>query len=46
MCARNYHSYIHSILALGIVRKPTVLGLCLQTTPAHDIGPGVPVADV
>ena len=31
----NSHSYTHLILALGIVREPTVRGLLLQTIPAH-----------
>ena len=31
MCASNSHSYTHLILALGIVREPTVWGLLLQT---------------
>ena len=35
MCARNNHSYTHLILALGIVRKPTVWRLLLHNTPAH-----------
>ena len=26
MCARNFHSYTHLVLALGIVREPTVRG--------------------
>ena len=26
VCARNYHSYTHIIIALGIVREPTVWG--------------------
>ena len=32
VCACNYHSYIHLILALGIVKEPTVW---LQNTPAR-----------
>ena len=35
MCASNSHSYTHLILALGIVRKPTVWGLLLQNILAY-----------
>ena len=39
MCTRNYHSFTHLLLALGIVREPTVWEF--MTTKyycAHDIG--------
>ena len=32
--ARTYHNYTHLILALGIVREPTVWALLLQNAPA------------
>ena len=39
MYASHSHSYTHLILALGIVRKPTVWGLLLQIYPGiHDTG--------
>ena len=39
MCASNSHSYTHLILALGIVRKPTVWGFITSKYPGtHDIG--------
>ena len=39
MCASNSHSYTHLILALGIVRKPTVWGIITSKYPGtHDIG--------
>ena len=41
MCASNYHSYTHFILALGIVREPTVWVLNFITSKhpgIHDIG--------
>ena len=39
MCARNYHSYTHLILALSIVRKPTVWGfISSKIICMHDIG--------
>ena len=39
MYASNSHSYAHSILALGIVREPTVWGFITSQYPGiHDIG--------
>ena len=39
MCASNSHSYTHLILALGIVRKPTVWVFITSKYPGtHDIG--------
>ena len=39
MCASNSHSYTHLILALGIVREPTVWGFITSEYPGtHDIG--------
>ena len=39
MCASNSHSYTHLILALGIVREPTVWVLITSKYPGiHDIG--------
>ena len=39
MYASNSHSYTHLILALGIVRKPTVWGFITSEYPGtHDIG--------
>ena len=39
MYARNYHSYTHLILALGIVRKPMVWGFITSEYPGiHDVG--------
>ena len=39
MYARNSHSYTHLILALGIVREPTVWGFIIPKYPGiHDIG--------
>ena len=39
MRTRNYHSYTHLILALGIVREPTVWGFITSKYPGvHDIG--------
>ena len=39
MCASNYHSYTHLILALGIVREPTVWVCITSKYPGtHDIG--------
>ena len=39
MCASNSHSYTHLILALGIVRKPTVWVFITSEYPGtHDIG--------
>ena len=39
MCARNSHSYTHLILALGIVREPTVWVFITPKYPGtHDIG--------
>ena len=40
MYASNYHSYTHLILALGIVRRPTVWGFITSQYPIciHDIG--------
>ena len=39
MCARNSHSYTHLILALGIVREPTVWVFITSKYPGtHDIG--------
>ena len=39
MCASNSHSYTHLILALGIVRKPTVWVFITSQYPGiHDIG--------
>ena len=39
MCASNSHSYTHLILALSIVRKPTVWGFITSNYPGiHDIG--------
>ena len=39
MYASNSHSYTHLILALGIVREPTVWGfITLQYPGTHDIG--------
>ena len=39
MYASNSHSYTHLILALGIVRKPTVWGFITSKYPGiHDIG--------
>ena len=39
MYASNSHSYTHLILALGIVRKPTVwLFITSKYTGTHDIG--------
>ena len=35
MYASNSHSYTHLILALGIVREPTVWGLLLQNILAY-----------
>ena len=35
MCASNSHSYTHLILALGIVRKPTVWVFITSNTLAH-----------
>ena len=39
VCARNYHRYTHLILALSIVREPTVWG-CMTSkySCTHDIG--------
>ena len=38
-CARNYHSYTHLILALGIVRAPTVWGfMTSKYSCTHNIG--------
>ena len=39
MCASNSHSYTHLILALGIVREPTIWGFITSQYPGiHDIG--------
>ena len=39
MYASNYHSYTHLILALGIVREPTVWVFITSKYPdIHDIG--------
>ena len=39
MYASNSHSYTHVILALGIVREPTVWGFITSKYPGiHDIG--------
>ena len=39
MCASNSHSYTHLILALGIVRKPTVwVFITSKYLGTHDIG--------
>ena len=39
MCASNSHSYTHLILALGIVREPTVWVFITSKYPGtHDIG--------
>ena len=39
MYASNYHTYTHLILALGIVRKPTIWGFITLHYPGiHDIG--------
>ena len=39
MCASNSHSYTHLILALGIVREPTVGVFITSKYPGtHDIG--------
>ena len=39
MYASNSHSYTHLILALGIVRTPTVWGFITSEYPGtHDIG--------
>ena len=39
MYASNSHSYTHLILALGIVREPTVCGFITSKYPGiHDIG--------
>ena len=39
MCASNSHSYTHLILAVGIVRKPTVWVFITSKYPGtHDIG--------
>ena len=39
MYAINSHSYTHLILALGIVREPTVWGFIISKYPGiHDIG--------
>ena len=38
MYATNSHSYTHLILALGIVREPTVWGVITQYPGIHDIG--------
>ena len=39
MYASNSHSYTHLILALGIVREPTVWGFITSEYPGtHDIG--------
>ena len=39
MYASNYHSYTHLILALGIVREPTVWVFITSQYPGiHDIG--------
>ena len=39
MCARNFHSYTHLILTLGIVREPTVWGfITSEYLGIHDIG--------
>ena len=39
MYASNYHSYTHLILALGIVRKPTMWVFITSEYPGiHDIG--------
>ena len=39
MCASNSHSYTHLILALGIVREPTVWNYITSEYPGtHDIG--------
>ena len=39
MYASNSHSYTHLILALGIVREPTVWGFITSKFPGiHDIG--------
>ena len=45
MCARNYHSYTHLILALCIVREPTVWGFMTSTsssTQMSDVGRAAP----
>ena len=40
VCARNYHSYNHLILTLGIVREPTVWGfITSKYSCTHGIGP-------
>ena len=50
MCARSFYSYIHLILALGIVREPTVRGFTMpkySCTPARlDIGHATEIQDV
>ena len=39
MCASNIHSYTHLILALGIVREPTIWVFITSKYPGtHDIG--------
>ena len=39
MYASNSHSYTHLIVALGIVREPTVWGFITSEYPGiHDIG--------
>ena len=39
VCAHNYHSYTHLILALGIVRELTVWSFMTSECPViHDIG--------
>ena len=39
MCASNSYSYTHLILALGIVREPTVwVFITLKYPGTHDIG--------
>ena len=35
VCACNYHSYTHVILALGIVREPKIWGFMTSQAPAH-----------
>ena len=39
ICARNNHRYTHLILALGIIREPTVWGFMISKySCTHDIG--------
>ena len=46
MCASNSHSYTHLILALGIIREPTIWGFITSKYPGtHDIGRAITMID-